>query len=143
MATYSSKAVNNQIIIVVDVSIPRLEAVMPVRVKSLFDTGAQTTCISPKIIERLGLQDIGIGYFETASGAIIETLRYHVRLEIPIVLDIERRDGITQREVVSSGKGVTTLALTHSPSEYDLILGMDFISNFHITMWNNRFILSN
>ena len=34
MATYSNKAVNNRIIIVVDVSIPGLEAVRPVRVTS-------------------------------------------------------------------------------------------------------------
>ena len=68
MATYSSKTFNNQIVIIVDVSIPGLEAITPIRVNSLFDTGAQRTAVSPHLIESLGLKNIGIDFFLTAVG---------------------------------------------------------------------------
>ena len=143
MATYSSNALNNQIIIIVDISIPGLETIPPIRVNSLFDTGAQRTAVSPHLIESLGLKNIGMDFFLTAGGDVIETLKYHVRVEIPIVSDVERRDGTTHLELLSSGKGLTAFGLPYQPSGYDVLLGMDFISHFHITMWNNQFILSN
>ena len=34
-------------------------------------------------------------------------------------------------------------ALTYDPTSYDVLLGMDFISAFHITMYGNNYILSN
>lgn len=41
------------------------------------------------------------------------------------------------------GRDLFVSGLPYQPEEYDVILGMDFIGAFHITIYRNRIILSN
>ena len=41
------------------------------------------------------------------------------------------------------GKQLSVAGLPYRPQGYDVILGMDFIGTFHITIYGNRIILSN
>ena len=41
------------------------------------------------------------------------------------------------------GRQLSVVGLPYQPNDYDVILGMDIIGVFHITMYRNRIILSN
>lgn len=35
------------------------------------------------------------------------------------------------------------IVLDHQPKNYDVILGMDLLADFHLTIYQNNFIMSN
>ncbi len=46
-------------------------------------------------------------------------------------------------EVVHLRLEITEFELPHQPTGYDVLLGMDFLKRFHITMWGGNFVMSN
>ena len=50
---------------------------------ALFDTGAQISMISPKIVSEVQLKTIGDAFVTPVNGEVIQTPRYRVRLDIP------------------------------------------------------------
>ena len=40
------------------------------------------------------------------------------------------------------GKDIEVALLPYLPEDHDVLLGMDFLSGFHFTMYNGLFILS-
>ena len=75
-----------------------------------------------------------------ASGASISTHKYRARVDIPVgynTLDAEGSGSFFYGNDLSVG------GLPHNPDGYDVLLGMDLIGIFHITIYRNRIILSN
>ena len=101
---------------------------------ALLDTGAQSTMVSPKVVKETGLQSIGYASIIPVSGKPIQTPKYRARLSIPI----------TQGSAtLLSGSELEVAKLPFQPANFDILLGMDFLMNFHFTMYGGSFILSN
>ena len=75
-----------------------------------------------------------------ASGEPINTVQHRARIDIPIAYNTTEPPG-AQRFLM--GNQLFVAALPYQPDDYDVILGMDFIGMFHITIYRNRIIISN
>ena len=113
------------------------------RCRALLDTGAQTTGISQKVVDALGLVSDGWATVAGAHGEPKETPTFTVDIHLPISEMVDSPDGAMQN-TFSRGIGsmeVTLLGLNNAG--FDVLLGMDFLSSFHITVFNGTFIISN
>jgi len=134
MPSFLVKVKDNQAVIKVTVGDPNtLEQVNGY--EALVDTGAQNTLVSSKIIHDLQLLPIGSDVIRTIGGDTISTNIYHTNVSIPIQL--------SSNDVVGTGFSIDVALLPFQPPNFDVLLGMDFISKFHITSWGNQMILSN
>lgn len=105
--------------------------------KALLDTGATKSGISVRLIEQLGLKNNGewvdmVGVHGPASVPL-----YNVSLAIPI----------SENPNQTHFKGdhsleVAELALDTDKAGFDVLLGMDFLASFHLTIYGQIFILS-
>lgn len=68
------------------------------------------------------------------SGQSINVPKYHVRIDIPIATNVQLEGGGQYRSAYLQGKNMGVFQLPFQPSNYDVLLGMDFISLFHITL---------
>ena len=114
---------------ILDVSVSSVGGRSRQKYGALVDTGAQLTAISPGAAADVGLVAVGVRTIIPANGDPILTPNYRARLDIPIGSDLR-------------GKNIDVAELPYQPSDYDLILGMDFLSSTHITLWREWFILS-
>lgn len=138
MPSFEQLIENNEIIIFVDVSIASGK---PTRqYKALLDTGAQLTAIAPRVARDLNIVPIGPWKIMVASGQVVNTVRYQARMDIPIDINVASPSKV---ESFLFGSELIVGLLPYQPTDYDVILGMDFISLFHITMFRNRIIISN
>ncbi len=110
---------------------------------TLLDTGAQMTMISTKVVNEVGLQPIGDVDVIPVSGDQIKTGRYMIRLDIPISHSVKLPSGEIGSERVMRGDSLDVGELPYNPADHDVLVGMDFIGLFHITMYGESFILSN
>jgi len=141
MPTFTGSVVDHQIIIDVAVKIPTTGG-KRIMCKALLDTGSQVTHISKRIIGELGLTAIGKRPILVASGDQIETETYRVRLDIPIPSQVKNKRGDTLPELSLRGKELVVSDLQFQPLHYDVVIGMDFLWGFHLTMYSPNFILS-
>lgn len=139
MPTIHQQVVNNQIIVVVALSVGPGEA--RYSFNALLDTGAQITIISPNVVERLGLVPIGETDVTVASGQTVPAFQYHAWVDIPI----QYTQAVPQAGQGSffMGKELLVAGLPYNPRGYDVLLGMDLLGIFHITIYGNTIILSN
>lgn len=144
MPSFESTIQNHLPLLNVQVSLPNSSLPSSsTQFAALLDTGAQKTCLSPRIPQTLGLIQIGIGTMVPASGQSINVPKYHIRIDIPIATNVQLKGGGQYRSAYLQGKNMDVFQLPFQPSNYDVLLGMDFISLFHITLFGGRFILSN
>ena len=147
MATFSGKVEDDRIILTVWVTIsgdPRGWAyVKPYY--ALLDTGAQGTMISRRVVEEVGLVENGVAPISGIDGNETLTNKYRVRIDIPIASEVKLPGGQTIMDNVLRGKDMDAVLFlpSYKPKTHDVLLGMDFLSAFHLTMWNNMYILSN
>lgn len=106
---------------------------------ALLDTGAQRTCISPNVVESLSLFPTEPAGLTVASGETIPTHLYEARVDLPIQYTLS--SGGTQSFL--KGGTLEVLGLPYRPDDYDVLLGMDLIRHFHITLYNGALIMSN
>lgn len=139
MPTFHQQVVNNQIIIAVALSIGSGEA--RYSFNALLDTGAQITAISPNVVERLGLVPIGETAVTVANGQTVPTYQYHAWVDIPI--QYTQTAPQAGQGNFFKGKELLVAGLSYNPWRYDLLLGMDLLGIFHVTIYDNRIILSN
>ena len=145
MASFGGSVVNNQIVLKSAVSIPGDASSAVPTYDSLFDTGAQCSLISPKVVEEVGLTSIGDIEITPASGTPIQSLRFRVRIDIPISSQFQTPDGKEQIETTLRGVNNIEAALfpdNYRPASHDVLLGMDFLTCLHFTMFRGNFVLS-
>lgn len=133
MPTCTITMVNNRFLPVAAVSLPAPAASVSLRYRALVDTGATRTMISKKVVQQVGLPEVDIGKYLDVNENEEETGVYRLRMDIPIDLS----SGPDLR-----GTDLDALLMKASPSDYDIIWGMDFLSLFHITMVHGKLYLS-
>lgn len=101
---------------------------------ALLDTGAQATLISQRIVEELGLEPIGLAPIRTVGGQQIQVDEYRMSLAIPVL--------IGPNAIFGLGRDMNVLLLPYQPGSHDVLLGMNFLTNFHITMHRNQILVS-
>lgn len=139
MPTFSQPIVDNQMVLNVGLS---LRAGEPRHFfKALLDTGAQITAISPNVVGQLGLNPISPLSLEVANGQAVSTFEYRAWVDIPIQYSHATPEG--GADSFFSGRELSVAGLTYNPDGYDVILGMDLIGIFHVTIYSNVIILSN
>lgn len=109
----------------------------------LVDTGAQCTLITERVTRSLGAAPVDRSGFVAANGQLTHTKVYVLHIALPIQVRRMQEDGSLTKPVEHAGMALEVMSLPWQPPDYDLILGMDFLANFHITMWNGQFIISN
>ena len=100
--------------------------------RALLDTGAQGTLISPNVA-KVGLVPTGFKEIVPASGETIPVLKYRAGIGIPISEGAVRDIRGTELDVAE---------LPYQPPDYDVLLGMDFLTNLHVTIYGGKFVLS-
>ena len=138
MPSFEQEIENSEIIIIVDIS--RGPGQPTASHRALLDTGANITAISPRVITDLQLAPIRPIRLGGIHGSLIDTYQYLARVDIPIG---HRVTGSDDPGRFLMGSTLSVAGLPYQPTNYDVILGMDFIQIFHITLFRNRIILSN
>ena len=143
MPTLSIVTKNNQFIFQSTVSMPTSFTKRKVY-GALLDTGAQISMISPKIVSEVQLKTIGDAFVTPVNGEVIQTPRYRVRLDIPIDSIRSLPGGKIEPFTDLRGQELEVAELPYQPTGYDvlMLMGMDFIALWHITMQGGHLILS-
>ncbi len=133
MPTFLQKITNNQIVIIAGVANPDL-TVPGNKYSAIVDTGAQTTMVSSKVIADTALPQAGHTPIRGVTGVEEHVAKYKARVDIPI--------NMGGQIAMESGKEMEVVVMPQDLGECDVLLGMDFLSAFHITMNGGVFILS-
>ena len=117
----------------------------PATYRALVDTGANTCCISEKVVADLKMQPYSQSEMMTAGRPQIVSV-YLVNIAVPVT-DVEMRpeeqeDGrvvLKPHPVSESSKGLNRTKVSAVPDigidrGFDVILGMDMLLHFHITI---------
>ena len=139
MPTFHRPVVDNQIIVIVTLSCGPGEK--RYSFNALLDTGSQITAISPNVVAKLGLVPIGEIGLTVANGQTVPTFQYRARVEIPIQFTQAVPKGGSDNFFM--GNELFVAGLTYEPNGYDVLLGMDLLGIFHVTIHGNRIIMSN
>ena len=143
MATFVGQITDRQIIFVAQVSVAGELDGNPYASYALLDTGAQVSMISDKVVQDVGLVPIGYMDIVPVTGESTPTEKFRIRLDIPITSEISLPGGVVAPHNVVSGMELEVGKLPYSPTNYDILLGMDFLTGFHVTMYGGNYILSN
>ena len=105
--------------------------------RALLDTGATQSGISPRLIEALELEHNGEWTEMMGVHGPADVLTYKMSLVIPIAegpgaVFVKGDDALE----------ATELSLDPEKVGFDVLLGMDFLHGFHLTIFRNFFILS-
>jgi len=78
---------------------------------------------------------IGFTHLSSVSGETVECKIYRVDLGIPVL--------ISENTIFGAGRNINVALLPYQPTYFDVILGMDFLTRYHITLYSNQIIISN
>lgn len=143
MATFIGNIIDRQIILDVNVSIAEEGGTNPFQYRALLDTGSQISMISRNTVQDVKLVAIGHMNIMSVTGSVAPVEKFRIRLDVPIPKDLALPGGIIVPNSVSSGMDLEVGKLLYNPVNYDVLLGMDFITAFHITIYGGNYILSN
>ena len=142
MPTFITDVQNSQIILISAISIPGQAGPPQNRYGSLLDTGAQATLISEKVVNDIGCAAIGEGKIMAVNGEEFQTKKYRVRIDIPVAGQTVLPRGKLRAETDFRGKDMSVSLLPYQPKNYDVLLGMDFLDGFHMTLVADKLIMS-
>ena len=144
MPTLEIQEVDYQILLKVRVEVPQVSGDVSVRAganprffDALVDTGAQRTFVSSNVVTHLSAVPVDLEPFLAANGQSQDTEVFRLRVDIPYPQDE------AARFVISTGEELNVMLLPFQPRNFDVLLGMDFLRSFHISMHNGRCVLSN
>lgn len=150
MPTRGGDVVNGQILLDVAVRLPtrRDQFEPPSHVfMGLLDTGATRTMVSRRVIKDLNASPCGVSAFVPATGRPRRSKVYLLDLAIPVVADVvptgDDADTVDVTVYVRGLANVPVQVLPRAFPDFDVLLGMDLISQFHITLCNGIYMLSN
>ena len=104
----------------------------------LLDTGATKSGITSRVVEILGLESDGEWASVVGVHGPQDVPTYRVALVLPIS---EGPDGLYIKG--SRSLEVSELSVNPDLMGFDVLLGMDFLHPFHLTVYRDNFILSN
>ena len=110
--------------------------------EALLDTGAQCTMISRTVIEEVGLAWMGTGTAVGIEGNPIDTEGYRVTIHLPVPASMRLDTGETALGEFSIGVDMDVMRLPAPIGNVDILLGMDFISLHHLTIYGSNFLIS-
>ena len=131
MPSFHHQVDNNQIIIGARIG---LDIPAEHHCNALVDTGATRTMITHTAAVAIGAQPVARDNFIPASGEPTPTNVYAVCVGVPV------GDG-AGNEFVAGGT-LFVLELPFQPDGWDVLLGMDVLTKYHITLYGNQFIMS-
>ena len=99
--------------------------------------------ISQKVVDDVGLQAIGHMPITPVTGKQFDANKYRIRLDIPIESAISLPGGDIGKHQVLRGKDMEVALLPYDPANHDILIGMDLLMAFHMTIYGAHFILSN
>lgn len=135
MPTFTKRVENNTIRIQVEIALA--EGQPGYRVMAKVDTGATTTAVTTSVIKILGSPNpVSRGSYGTAGREIVHTSIYGLYVAVPV----SKGSGET---IFMDGGPLTVFELPYQPIDHDVIVGMDLLTRFHITMWDGNFVMSN
>lgn len=106
---------------------------------ALLDTGAQSTLISHRVVQSLNAQSVGVGTFLPANGKPQLAHQYRLRIDIPVGYPTQ---GGQSTSTFATGFVLDVLTLPFQPPNFDVLLGMDMVAHYHITMYNGMVVFS-
>ena len=95
--------------------------------------------VSSRVVDQVGATQTGFLPFLPANGQPQMTAVYE--LFVAVVVSETGPDG-SPTFTFSRGGTVPVLLLPFNPLDYDVLLGMDILTGYHITIWDSRFVLS-
>ena len=138
MPTFVKHVENNRVLIQVAAAVEADGSELDHRFAALVDTGATMTAVTSRLVTQVGATPVGRSSFVPASGQPVETSLFGLHLTIPIDTPID--EGV---HTFAVGGPLVAFELPYHPADYDVLLGMDLLSMFHITMHGGAFIMSN
>ena len=115
---------------VVDVGVSRPGILSKPNYRGLVDSGATKTAVSPRIVSDLGVSPHGPGSYVTADGQTRQTAIY----VLDVALFFRATVDLDDDNVFRAAAPLKVLDIGNLNPQYDVILGMDFLSRFHIVM---------
>lgn len=142
MPTFKGQIRDNQIILIASIAVSLANDGSRKSYQALLDTGSQLTMVSDKVVQEVGLQPIGNTQIVPVTGDSVVTEKYRVRVDIPIDTQVQGSEGIVTLERTLRGMDMEVARLPYEPKNHDVLLGMDFLQAFHLTIYNGTYILS-
>lgn len=139
MPTFVKRIENNRVLIQVAAAVEADGSELNHRFNALVDTGATMTAVTRRLADQIGVVPVGRSSFVPASGQPVETNLFGLHLAIPV----ETPTGAGNVHTFAVGGPLVVFELPYHPPDYDVLLGMDVLANFHITMHGGSFIMSN
>ena len=143
MPTFDVPVEDNRVLLTVAVAIPETRATDRHTCRALVDTGAQRTMVSANVVEVLQVASTGIGGFMAANGQAQTTPVFDLHIAVPVTVTATAADGSTSQTVFAGGRNLEVFLLPFDPADFYVLLGMDLLTQFHITMYNGTLVLSN
>ena len=110
--------------------------------RALLDTGATVSAVSQNAVDALRLTTAG---WQTVTGVhgTSDLPTYAISLGVTITERVAGPHGEFDH-TFSRGRDLMEVTLmTSQPSTFDVLLGMDLLEAFHLTLYSDLFILSN
>ena len=108
---------------------------------ALVDTGATASMISEQVTERLGLEAVGNDWFTSANGDRTSTTLRSVVLAVPVATEPPDSDADISVTTFSIREDVIAMKMPQPLSGFDVLIGMDVLMDFRITMHNGVFTI--
>ena len=109
---------------------------------ALVDTGATHSMISKRVVEGLGLESVGNDTFIPANGEPTSTTLHSVALAVPVASGPHETLPGVDTQTFSIRDGVVVLKMPQPLEGFDVVIGMDVLMDFRLTMHNGVFTIS-
>ena len=140
MPTFVTSIQNRQIIIEAWASAgPPSDENPPQISDALVDTGAQLSMVSPGVVSGLDLDAAGVMLVAGVNGKAEETDFYIMRISVPVQAGPSESG---KRHIHFAGVDLKVGVFPPAWKGQDILLGMDFLTRFHITMHRDTVIFS-
>ena len=145
MPSLRGHIVDRQALLTVRVSKPQLQPDQEAQgeaFRALLDTGATVSAVSQTVVDTLHLTPAGWQAVTGVHGTS-DLPTYAICLGVPITERVDSPHGEFDH-TFSRGRDLMEVTLmTSQPSTFDVLLGMDLLEGFHLTIYPDLFILSN